>query len=561
MTRLATLIILGTAYAILSLMPRPVEAASRIPSDVKKHVRARVKNDLSSCIVVGVIDETGTTYFSRGTLTHAGERKAGKNSVFEIGSITKVFTTLLLADLVERGVLKLDDPIEKFLPKKVRVPKRGGKTITLENLATHRSGLPRLPTNVAPEDPANPYADYTTKQLYTFLSNHTLSRDIGSAYEYSNLGVGLLGHILARQAGKTYEQLIIERICDPLGMKNTRITLSSKQQSRMAKPDGGGKHAANWDFDCLEGCGAVRSTAKDMLRFLAANMNLNQTPLHSAMGRSHQGRLDTGVPKLAIALGWHVWSRHGPEIIWHNGGTGGYHSFCGFVPSKNLGVVVLANSSLDIDDIGLHILESRYELKRVREHIEVSAAVLEKYVGWYALTPSLRFHITRDGQTLFAQLTGQGELPIYAETETKFFYRVVDAQIRFVPGPGGKVKSLIIHQNGVDKTFKKLSADYKPPPPRVAVSVKPEILKRYVGTYALTPALIITITVEDNKLMAQLTGQPRFQVYAESETKFFYKVVEAQITFVKNDDGKVNSLILHQHGMNQTAMKTKWPEG
>ena len=556
MARLATVIVLGAASVILSLVPRLAEAESRIPLDVKKNVRARVKNDLSSCIVVGVIDETGTSYFSRGTLTHAGSKKANKNSVFEIGSITKVFTATLLADLVERGVLKLDDPIERFLPKEVKVPTHGGKTITFENLATHRSGLPRLPTNHAPEDMANPYADYTSERLYAFLSNHTLSRDIGSKYEYSNLGAGLLGHILARQAGKTYEQLIIERICDPLGMKNTCITLSSKQQGRLARPDGGGRQAANWDFDCLAGCGAVRSTAKDMLRFLAANMNLKETPLQSAMERSHQGRLDTALPKLAIALGWHVWSRHGSEIIWHNGGTGGYHSFCGFAPSKKIGVVVLANSSLDIDDIGLHILEPRFELKKVRGHIEVSSDVLEKYVGWYAASSDSRFHITRDGQTLLAKLTGQGAIPIYPETETKFFYRLINAQIRFVLERDGKVESLIIHQNGANQTFKRLGADFKPPPPRVVVSVEPGILKQYVGTYKLRPGLIFTITVVGNKLMVQLTGQPQFQVYAESETKFFYKVVEAQLTFVKDDDGHVTSLILHQGGMNQTAKKT-----
>lgn len=557
MNRPATPIVLGTACAVLLLPPRLAAAGPRIPSDVKEQVRARVKNDLSSCIVVGVIDESGTTYFSRGTLARGDKRKADKNTIFEIGSITKVFTTLLLADMAERGVLKLEDPIEKFLPKDVKVPTRGGKSITLRNLATHRSGLPRLPTNVAPADPANPYADYTTEQLYTFLSNYTLSRDIGSAYEYSNLGVGLLGHILARQAGKTYEQLIVERISKPLGMKNTCITLSLKQKSRLARPNGGGKKNVNWDFDCLEGCGAVRSTARDMLRFMAANMNLRKTPLHKAMERSHQGRIETGVPKLAIALGWHIWSRHGPEIIWHNGGTGGYHSFCGFVPSKNLGVVVLANSPLDIDDIGLHILEPQYKLTKIREHIRLSSDVLKKYVGWYAVSPSLRFHITRDGQKLFAQLTGQGVLPIYAESETEFFYRVVDAQISFVLGKDGKAQSLTLHQNGANPTFKRLGSDFKPPPARAEVSVKPGVLEHYVGTYELTPDVIFTVTTADNKLMVQITGQPQFEVYAESETQFFYKVVEAQLTFVKDGDGKVTSLILHQGGMDRTAMKTK----
>jgi CubicO group peptidase (beta-lactamase class C family) len=556
MTRRTTTIILGTAYAVLSLAPHPSEAVSRIPSDVKENVRARVRNKLSSGIVVGVIDETGTSYFSPGTLSFGEKEGLDKNSIFEIGSITKAFTTILLADLVERGVVNLDDPIEKFLPKGVKVPKRGGKTITLEDLATHRSGLPRMPTNFEPKDLTNPFADYTTERLYDFLSGYTLSRDIGATYEYSNLGMGLLGHILALQAGKTYEQLIIERICNPLSLKDTRITLSSDQQERLAKAGGGKNQFAGWDFGCLEGCGAVRSTARDMLQFMAANMNLRKTPLQAAMNRSHQGRFQTLTPKLAVAFGWHVWSRHGPEIIWHNGGTGGYHSFCGFVPGKNLGVVVLANSSLDIDDIGLHILEPQYKLKKVKNQIEVSSDVLDKYVGWYGLSKYVHYHVTRDGNTLFAKLTGQGALPIYPKTETEFFYRAVDAQISFVVGRDGKVESLVLHQNGMNQTFKSLGPDFEPPK-RVEISVKPEILKLYVGTYQLTPDMIFTITVEDNKLMAQLTGQPEFQLFGESETEFFYKVVEARITFVKNADGDVTRLILHQHGRDMPAMKIK----
>ena len=145
------------------------------------------------------------------------------NTVFEMGSISKVFTGALLADMVARGEVKLDDPIAKYLPQTVKVPSRNGRQITLLDLATQSSGLPRLPSNMRPADFSNPYADYSVQQLYEFLSGYSLTRDPGQRYEYSNLGVGLLGHVLALRAGKSYEEILKERILDPLGMNDTRV--------------------------------------------------------------------------------------------------------------------------------------------------------------------------------------------------------------------------------------------------------------------------------------------------------------------------------------------------
>jgi len=176
-------------------------------------------------IVVGVIGPEGRRVIAYGHLEKGDSRALDGNTVFEIGSVTKVFTSLLLADMVQRGEVKLDDPVAKYLPANVKMPDRNGKAITLIDLATHTSGLPPLPANFNPKDPTNPYADYSVDQLYQFLSSYQLTRDIGSQYQYSNLGGGLLGHVLARRAGTDYETLVRSRICDPLGMKDTRITL------------------------------------------------------------------------------------------------------------------------------------------------------------------------------------------------------------------------------------------------------------------------------------------------------------------------------------------------
>jgi len=498
-------------------------------------------------LAVGIVSEKGSQTVGYGKLSRGSDREIDGDTVFEIGSITKVFTSILLADMVGHGEVSLNDPIAKFLPKSVKAPTKDGKEITLLDLSTHISGLPRLPTNLAPKDPRNPYADYTVEQLYDCLSKYTLTREIGSKYEYSNLGVGLLGHLLAVKVGSNYEALVQTRICQPLQMLSTSITLSPSQQARLATGyDAAGQPAMNWDSPTLAAAGMLRSTAKDMARFLAANMGLMQAKLLTAMQTTHKVARETGQADLQIALGWHVWKKFGTEIVWHNGGTGGYHSFIGFVPTRRKGVVVLSNSANDIDDIGLHLLESRYELSRERTAIKVDPNTYSAYVGRYELAPNVFFTISREAERLMAQLTGQSKLEIFPETETKFFYKAVDAQLDFRKDDKGQVTHLVLHQNQVDQAAKKISNEV--PEERKAIPLDPKIYDLYVGQYQLAPNFTLTITKENDRLMAQASGQPKFELFPESEIKFFFKIVDAQITFSKNDKGEITRLTLHQNG-------------
>jgi D-alanyl-D-alanine-carboxypeptidase/D-alanyl-D-alanine-endopeptidase len=275
-------------------------------------------------IVVGIIDPSGRKIVAHGTVDSSSKRPVDGDTLFEIGSATKVFTSLLLADAVARGEVAITDPIAKYLPAEVKVPERSGRKITLQDLATHTSGLPRLPSNFAPKDPTNPYADYTVAQLHEFLSGYELPRDPGSRYEYSNLGAGLLGHILARRAGPTYEALVQKRITGPLGMKSTFITIPEKEKTRLAAGhDPELKPAANWDLPTLAGAGGLRSTANDLLTFLAASLGFTKTPLAAAMAHTIADRRPAGTAGEA-ALGWHIAkTADGNDIVWHNGGTGG----------------------------------------------------------------------------------------------------------------------------------------------------------------------------------------------------------------------------------------------
>ena len=450
----------------LMVMTQTAAPASLLPdADIKRIIADRIDVQQQGVgIVVGLIDASGRRVIAHGTFDAAADpRPVDGDTVFEIGSATKVFTSLLLADAVARGELALADPASKFLPAGAKMPERAGKQITLVDLATHTSGLPRLPSNLSPKDARNPYADYTPDQLYAFLSSYQLTRDVGARYEYSNLGAGLLGHLLARRAGVPYEALLNDRIAGPLGMTNTVIAIPDSMRQRVAPGhDATRARVSQWDIPTLAGAGAVRSTANDLLRFLAANLGHAASPLSPAMESMLAVRRPTDNPSLQIALGWHVLrSPGGKEIAWHNGGTGGYRSFMAINRAERTGVVVLSNMFTmgGVDDIALHILDRSIPLlapsARPKE-IAVAAETLERYVGRYELAPTFVIAVTREGTRLFIQATNQPRFEAFASADREFFLKSVDAQITFEVDADGRATALVLHQNGANQRARKI---------------------------------------------------------------------------------------------------------
>ena len=449
-----------TCLAAALLVPLSFAQA---PSDerIREILADRIDTQKRSVgIAVGVIDSEGRRVVTHGRLSAAQDASAVQSpldgdTIFEIGSVTKVFTVLVLADMVERGEVRFDDPVSDYLPEAVTLPAE----ITLDSLASHMSGLPRLPTNLSPADRLNPYKDYLVEDMYEFLSGFEPTRGVGETYEYSNLGGALLGHVLARRAGSNYETLISDRISGPLGMESTMITLPEEFRSRFATGHGRNlKPAPNWDLPTFAGAGALRSSVNDMLRFVAAALGPEQTPLTGAMKRLLEVRQSAGSPAMAIARGWHIFAGD-PEVIWHNGGTGGYRSFVGFSPSSGVGVVVLSNSQVTVDDLGRHLLDPDVELmKAPRERTEITLedSTLERYVGRYQLAPEFILTVTREGDRLFTQATGQRKAPIFAETKTKFFLKVVEAEIVFQLDENEQVSGLELHQAGQVMPAKRL---------------------------------------------------------------------------------------------------------
>ena len=393
-TAFACVATLALAAAAVVPASGQVAATPVLPDDavVRRALAKRVDGDHQAVgIVAGLIDSTGRRVISHGNFGKQDQRRVDGGTVFEIGSITKVFTAVLLASMVERQEVALGDPVSKYLPAIVPVPQRNGHAITLQHLAMHTSGLPENPTNHRPGNMNNPFADYTADKLYRLLATYRLSHDPGATYTYSNVGAGLLGQALANRANSGYEGLLRARVLDPLRLEDTRIALTTQMRSRLAHGhDEKLNPVSNWDGGVLAGAGALRSTADDLLSFLAAAMDAHST-LGAAMTSMLGVRAATGHPAMEVALGWHVLKEPGGDIFFHEGSTGGYEAFVGFDPQARIGVVLLSNAATEagIFQLGARLLGSRTADGGGRIEISIAPGVLARYVGRYRLTPTM----------------------------------------------------------------------------------------------------------------------------------------------------------------------------
>lgn len=425
--------------------------AQEVPDEaaLRALVTEHVEGGLYAGLAVGVVARDGT----RRIAAHgpaAGVTPFDERTVFEIGSITKAFTGALLAEMASRGEVELEDPVARHLPPGARVPARDGREITLLDLATHTSGLPRLPANLAPADPRDPYADYGTRQLLDFLATHEPAQAAGTRFAYSNLGTGLLGVALAHRAGTDYGALVHARLLAPLGLGDTRIELTAEQAARLAPGhDESGARVAGWRFDAIAAAGALRSTLADMLRWVAVNADPASHPLGPVLASAHAARRPADGPGREAGLGWQrLQTPSGRRIVWHNGGTGGYRSFIGFDETTGLGVVVLANTARSVDALGLYLLDPARPRPSVRRAVTLPPEALEAHVGTYRLGPDVTVTVTREATRLFAQMTGQPRRQLFAASPTMFFLRAVEAEVEFLPGADGRTTAMVLRQGG-----------------------------------------------------------------------------------------------------------------
>lgn len=422
-------------------------------------------------MVVGLITPEGRRIVSYGVLDQGNPRPLNGDTVFEVGSITKVFTSLLLADMAQRKEVALSDAVENYLPAGVTIPARNGRKIALVDLATHTSGLPFMPSNMGIDfakirDYPSPqihdaYARYTDAQLYEFLANCQLTTDIGSQWAYSNINGGLLGKALARRAGMDFDTLIRTRIADPLGLRKTAVHVSEAMKSTLAAGhDASLQPALAWSLPALDGAGSLHSNANDLLTFLGAFMGYVKTPLAPAMAAMLKTRRPA--PNLQQALGWWILP-FGPGddgIVTFAGETFGFSATIAFDSKTRIGVVVLSNCSAGDGGLAWHLLRpvwpfetsTESKARTQRKEIAIDTQQLDLLVGVYQPpAPANSFTIERQGDGLVfrSELAPQG-LRLHAESKWNFFVAEADLRLTFEVNARSGVTGVVVYFGGTE---------------------------------------------------------------------------------------------------------------
>lgn len=414
--------------------------------DIQALLEEYIEDNGAVAAAIGFIDKGNVQFFTYGNRSIKNSEPITKDTIFEIGSITKVFTTLALMDMASKGLVDIDAPIENYLPG-VKIPEFEGKKILLRHLATHTSGLPRIPDNLSIKNPNNPYEDYTVENLYDFLNQYKLTRAPGELFEYSNTGLGLLGHILSLKSKINYEELICNLISEPFKMKNTKITLNSNMKDNLAYGHHLKEEVSYWDIPTLGGAGALRSNISDMTNFLAANLGLLDSPLTTLLKQCHQKQFEV-MSTFGIGFGWMITTSNDSEIIWHNGGTGGFRNYLGFNLKTGKGVVILSNSSEDWpDELGAVLLDPNFNRPVIDKKLANDPIYLNKFSGSYEATLShdnskQELQIFVYGKLLASSLSGG---------ECGMLYPVSHGVFRVKGFPDGKVRFIFDKQGAIIK--------------------------------------------------------------------------------------------------------------
>lgn len=558
-------VLLAAALAVAA--PAATAAQQHFPAtgDVESMLRYLVEDGETPGIVLAFLDADGSTRVISHGDGGPGGPPLGPHSAFEIGSITKTFTATLLADMVARGEMALDDPVQRYLPPDVTVPTWNGREITLLDLATHHSGLPRMPDNFAPADPENPYADYTTERLYAFLSGHQLRREPGSEYEYSNLAMGLLGHVIERAAGMDYETLVRERILEPLGMHTTGVALRGDLAGAMTQGHNGlGEVVPYWDVTALVGAGGLRSNAEDMLRYVAAQLGAPTSSIEQAMRMTHEPRVEMEDGE-SHGLGWGIRTFDGRRMLAHGGGTAGYSTFVGFDPGIGVGVVMLTNTGDFDDDIAADLLRRGAPISSPT--VDLPPDVLARYVGVYGPDPEqgIAIRLEQEGW-LTMQAPGNVRFRMYADSDTSFYVRRTPWRFAFQRDAGGAVTGVVADLEGTERRAQRLSAGA--PDPRVLAGnpvlrddlppLTREEMARYEGVYSIvlpTGRLEVQVFVQNGALMARPSGQRSTRLLPIGDHTFIIAADASDRLEFLLEDGRAERVTLRDDGRSYSGAR------
>lgn len=479
----------------------------------------------------------------------AAAARAGATAVstdrhrFEIGSITKAFVGVLLAEAVRRRELRLDDAVEDLLGQPLR--DSAGQALRYVDIATHRSGLPRLPANLRPARVADPYADFSDDALREALRLFRPLRRRDELFEYSNFGFGLLGWLLARRAGLPWATLVQTRLADPLGL-GPIAGLPAPGVVDVAGHDAEGRPAPPWTFsEATAGAGALRLTALQLATFGQAVLGRSDGPLHEAFGLSLQAHSPLGPgPGSAMGLGWMLGTAEGRRIATHDGGTGGFSASLWLDLDARRGGLVLASAAVPVGDIARHLMDGRAPLRdpaaerraTAQAAVVLSAAQLAPLAGVYAVSPSFEITVRARGAQLFGQATGQGEIELFAAAPRRFFARVAALELHF-DGTEGMPANLVLHQGGRQTVFSRRGDE------AAAALPSADELRPLAGTYALNAGFKLTVRADGSRLFAQATGQIEFELFQRAGREFLARITPLSLRFEPGEPSPSLSLL------------------
>lgn len=478
------------------------------------------------------------------------DEKIGTTTKFRIGSITKQFTASAILKLEEEGKLKLTDKLAQYFPDFPR-----GNEVTIQHLLTHTSGIHSY---TAKDDFVKRVeAPITSEELLNYFKNDPYDFNPGERYQYNNSGYFIAGLIVEKISGKTLGDFFKERFFDPLKMNNTGIHSSTLKLSNEArgytKEAGNYTPAVNWDMSWAGGAGALYSTVEDLFLWNEAVFNGKVLSEKSFKAATTAGLLNDGtaIAGGSYGFGLGLSNYRGEEVVDHGGGLHGFISHLGRYRKNNLTVVILTNITptevpMNANTISEYFL---WELLEKQKSYTVKGESIkdgDAYTGRYDFTNGMVMTVTHENKNLYAQLSGQAKFQIFPDGKDEFFWKVVEARIRFVRDSTGAVSHGDFTQNGHNLKVMKLK-DAK------IVSIDPAKFDQFVGRYDYGSGMIITVSTENQKLFAQATNQPRFELHPVAEFDYVLKEINASVSFQKNADGKISGMRVDMAGQKKDA--------
>jgi len=540
--------------AVVAVAAFAAQASAMTDSELRALLEQRFAGDRTSACVAAAVVEQGRTSTAYVCADPKTARPFDGRTAYEIGSVTKTMTAALLADLILKGEVSLDDPLEKLLPPGTKVATFNGEAILLKHIVTHTSGLPALPPRMTITDMRNPYARITEQELLQSLAEAKLASKPGTKFTYSNFAMMVLSYALAKRSGKDFETLMREKLFTPLGMKDTYIakppTGVRAAQGHMST----GAPTSAWDMPVdMAGVGGVRATLPDMIAYVRAQLQPGNDATGRAIALTQNQVIE--VPGARVGMNWLLGTAGGRGTLQHGGGTGGFSAFVIVDKQSGRGAVVLSDASQSdlggLGAVGLHLIDPSQPIGVPRKVAVAEGPLLDALVGRYRLDGGLGMVLRRRGATLTIQADAQPEYEMGYDSVGDFYALTFDALLRPLRKADGNY-TFTWHQGGGIVKAERIDAA-----PKAASTYQPTAaeLKAYEGDYPLTPEFALKVFAEGTRLYVQGTGQGPLEVLPVTKDVFVADSVGAEITFERDVSGKVVALVLKQGGQTLRGVK------